>query len=278
MTALGEYLRARRALLRPADVGLPSTARRRVPGLRREEVALLAGISADYYLQLEQGRDRRPSAEILTALAGALRLDGAATAHLFALTMPAPGRPPPDPSVPPRLLRMLAAWAETPAYVQNDLFDVLAANDLALDLSPLHRPGVNLVREAFRAPLPPGPDPRPDLVACLRGLADQSDPSLNSLVSELSATSGEFRRLWSRHDVRGHTSGRLAFDHPDAGRIELSFERMIVPSAPGRHLVVYTADRDSPSEAALRTVARRARHRSALPPDPRPSPGGRLSR
>ncbi|GAA2510887.1 helix-turn-helix transcriptional regulator [Winogradskya humida] len=258
---LGEYLRARRELLHPDEVGLPRTARRRVPGLRREEIAMLAGISADYYLGLEQGRDRRPSAEILAALARALRLDDGATAHLFSLTNPT--RPVRDRTyrhqVAPGLRQLIDSWALTPAFVQTHAFEVLAANSLARSLSSVFTPGSNLVRAAFldTDDALGEPDPRSDLVACLRGLAgaDVVDPDLESLVGELSGCSEPFRRLWARHDVHGCTNGTLTLAHPQVGTLTLTFERLLVPSAPGQQLVVYSAEPRSRSEEALSLLA-----------------------
>ena len=259
--ALGAYLRARRELLRPADVGLPDTPRRRVPGLRREEIAMLAGISADYYLGLEQGRDRRPSVEVLDALARALRLDDAATAHLFALAAPSrpARRPRRRPQVAPSLRQLIHSWPTTPAFVQTHTFAVLAANPLARALSPLLEPGTNLVRTAFldTDDAVGEPDMRPDLVACLRGLAgtDVDDQELVALVGELSVRSERFRQLWARHDVRGRTNGRLTINHPQVGVVVLTYERLIVPSAPDQQLVVYSAEPGSRSEEALRLLA-----------------------
>jgi len=259
--ALGEYLRARRELLHPTDVGLPDTARRRVPGLRREEVALLAGISPDYYLGLEQGRDRRPSAEVLGALARALQLGDDATAHLFALAEPSrPSRRRTyQPRVAPGLRQLMESWPATPAFVQTRTFQILAANPLARALSPVHTPGTNLIRAAFldTDDAVGEPDLRPDLVACLRGLAgaDADDPDLEALVGELSVRSQRFRRLWARHDVRGRTNGRLTIAHPQVGTLVLDFERLLVPSAPGQQLVVYSAEPGSRSDEALRLLA-----------------------
>ncbi|WP_211127187.1 helix-turn-helix domain-containing protein [Streptomyces yatensis] len=261
---LGEYLRARRELLRPADVGLPESARRRVPGLRREEVATLSGISVDYYLGLEQGRDRRPSAEILRALAQALRLDESATTHLFALAHSVPYVPRSRERahrhrVSPVLARLIDSWPTTPAFVQTHTFLVLAANPLAQALSPVHTPGTNLLRTVFLDPdnFPVEPDPRQDFVACLRGLAgtEVDDPDLEALVSELSLRSESFRRLWARHDVRGRTNGRATIAHPLVGILTLDFERLLVPSAPGQQLVAYSAESDSRSHEALRLLA-----------------------
>ncbi|MEU5591955.1 helix-turn-helix transcriptional regulator [Streptomyces sp. NPDC020298] len=258
---LGDYLRARRELVRPTDVGLPETPRRRVPGLRREEVATLSGISVDYYLGLEQGRDRRPSAEILRALAQALRLDESATTHLFALANSVPRSRGSAHSnrVSPTLARLINSWPATPAYVQTHTFMVLAANPLAQALSPAHTPGTNLVRTVFLEPsnFLVEPDPREDFVACLRGLAgtEMDDPDLETLVEELSMRSESFRRLWARHDVRGRTNGRATIVHPRAGTLTLDLERFLVPSAPGQQLVVYSAESGSRSYEALRLLA-----------------------
>ena len=187
---IGEYLRARRELIQPAEVGLPRlTGRRRVPGLRREEVAMLAGVSADYYVRLEQGRDQHPSAQVLDALARALQLDDDAIAHLHSLAAPAVRRrrrPSPRPErVPAAILQLIASWHETPAYVYGHM-DVLAANPLATALAPYYTPGENLVRATFL-------DPRlrdryedwhraaATVVAALRALVgpDADDPPLN---------------------------------------------------------------------------------------------------
>jgi transcriptional regulator with XRE-family HTH domain len=215
---LGEYLRARRELVRPADVGLPDFGRRRVPGLRREELAMLAGISADYYVRLEQGRDHHhPSGQVLDALACALQLDDHAAAHLHELARPAARRR--RPRRPERAqagaAQLVASWTQTPAFVQGRLIDVLAANPLATALSPICAPGVNIVRAVF---LDPAVRERfrdwerrtENTVAALRALvgADLDDPALTALVGELSLKSERFRRLWARHDVRPRTSAR----------------------------------------------------------------------
>src|SRR3954451_16488531 len=153
---IGRFLRARRELVRPEDVGLPesvSPTRRRVPGLRREELAMLAGVSADYYVRLEQGRDQHPSEQVLDALARALRLDDDATAHLHELAHPAPRRRRRAPAklerVRPSLQRLMDAWSESPAFVMGCRMDVLAANAMALAVNPSQRVGSNLVRLMF---------------------------------------------------------------------------------------------------------------------------------
>jgi transcriptional regulator with XRE-family HTH domain len=153
---IGEYLRARRELVRPEHVGLPDLAsRRRVPGLRREEVAMLAGVSTDYYVRLEQGRDQHPSQQVLDALARALQLDDDAAAHLGRLATPPARRrrksPRPE-KVPAGILQLIESWSQTPALVQGRYMDVLAVNPLATALAPYYVAGANIVRAAFLDP------------------------------------------------------------------------------------------------------------------------------
>ena len=146
---LGRFLRAKRAQVQPESVGLSEATRRRVPGLRRNEVATLSGISTEYYVRLEQGRDQNPSAQVLQALAGALRLDSAATAHLYRLSRPLPETPRAhEQNVSPMVLRLVASWPVTPALVVDQLGTVLAANTMAALLSTAHRPGTSLPRHA----------------------------------------------------------------------------------------------------------------------------------
>ena len=169
---------------------------------------MLAGISSDYYLRLEQGRDHHPSAQVLDALARALRLDDVATAHLHALAQPPRRRPPQEPEqAPSSIVQLIALWPNTPAHVIGRHLDVLAANALASALSPIFSPGVNLVRAVFLDPELPkfvrDWEQAQLVVARLRGLVgpDVDDPGLVELVGELSVRSDEFRRLWARHDI-----------------------------------------------------------------------------
>ena len=264
---IGEYLRARRELLQPTDVGLPQLAgRRRVPGLRREEVAMLAGVSADYYVRLEQGRDQHPSAQVLDALARALQLDDDATAHLQTLAAPAARRrrrPSPRPErVPAGILQLISTWHETPAYVYGRRMDVLAANPIATALAPYYTPGENLVRTTFL-------DPRlrdryrdwdraaAAIVAALRALVgpDADDPQLNELVGELSVRSERFRQLWARHDARPKRSGTTHIQHPQLGGLELSYEKLPIPGADRQTLCIYHAAPGSSSARALTLLA-----------------------
>lgn len=268
---LGEYLRARRELVTPAAAGVTATGRRRVPGLKRGEVALLAGISAEYYTRLEQGHDKHPSAQVLRAIARALLLDEPATAHLFQLAAPtsAPAsrarrQPRPPEGVPPTIQRLLDCLPLRPAFVQDRYMDVLAANHLMIALSPsMYRPGTNIIRAAFLDHAVEGlfTDPEDRLrnaVSGLRALAgpDSDDPELAELVGELSLKSPEFRRLWSRHDVRPQTSGGVhRMRHPVAGTIELSYDKFLVMGADRQTMVIYQAEPGSRSEEALAFLA-----------------------
>ena len=257
---LGEYLRARRELVRPVDVGLPDLGRCRVPGLRREELAMLAGISADYYIRLEQGRDHHPSEQVLDALGRALQLDDHATAHLRELARPAPRRRRPrrPERAQPGAVQLIASWTQTPAFVQGRLMDVLAANPLATALSPIYAPGVNIVRAVF---LDPGVRERfrdwerrtENTVAALRALVgpDLDDPALTELVGEMSLKSDRFRRLWARHDVRPRTSGTTVVHHPQVGPLELRCEKLGITGSDRQVLVAYHAEPESASARGL---------------------------
>jgi transcriptional regulator with XRE-family HTH domain len=275
---IGEYLRARRELIRPEDVGLRGNGHRRVPGLRRDELAMLAGVSTEYYTRLEQGRDRRPSPQVLDAIARALGLDEDATAHLHALGAPQiPRRRRPE-RVRPGVQLLLDAWHQTPAYVQGPLQDVLAANRLAVALSPIFSPGGNIIRSvlldpAVQAFLPDWQDRIGSLVAALRLMVgpDVDDPRLTELVGELSVKSDLFRRLWSRHDAKPHPGGGLhRMRHPLVGDLELHYEKFAVTGADGQLLVVYRAAAGSASADALTLLG-------TLPAESRPVSVGSTS-
>lgn len=263
---IGEYLRARRELVQPEDVVLPGPGgRRRVPGLRREEVALLAGVSTDYYVRLEQGRDQHPSEQVLVALARALQLDEDATAHLHELAQPTtrrrrPARRPEQ--VPPGIVQLIASWDTTPAYVIGRFMDVLAANALASALVPWYTPGTNLVRACFldervREQHHDWDSITASTVAALRAQVgpDLDDPHLHELVGELSLRSERFRQLWARHDVRPKRSGTTIIDHPLVGALELGWAKLPVPEADRQLLAVYHAAPGSPSAQALALLA-----------------------
>ncbi|ONK09357.1 helix-turn-helix transcriptional regulator [Streptomyces sp. MP131-18] len=257
---LGAFLRTRRASLRPEDAGLPATGRRRVPGLRREEVALLAGVSTDYYRRLEQGRERHPSAQVLDAVAAALRLDARHAAHLRSLA-PTARRVPRTvrtERVDRCLRQMIHTWCDTPAFVLGRTGDILARNGLA---DALHAPFTrsdNLPRMTFLDPA--ARDVHRDwsrsaaaCAALLLQAADTcaNDPGLVRLVGELSVHSQEFRTLWARGDMRGRLGGTALFHHPEVGDLDLHCETFTVDGARGQRLVVHHAEPGSPSADAL---------------------------
>ncbi|HTU98672.1 MAG TPA: helix-turn-helix transcriptional regulator [Solirubrobacteraceae bacterium] len=262
---IGEYLRARRELVHPEVVGLRDLGRRRTPGLRREEVAMLAGVSADYYIRLEQGRDQHPSAQVLDALARALQLDEDATAHLHGLAQPPTQRrrrrrrPERAPAV---VTGLIMSWPTTPAYIFGRYLDVLAANPLATALAPWFTVGENLVKGAFLDPRrrelrPDWERSLPGTVAALRANVgpDIDDPRLATLVGELSLRSEEFRQLWARHDAKPKTSGTSVMNHPQVGRLELSYTKLPIPDTDHQTLAIYHAAPGSPSERALALLA-----------------------
>jgi transcriptional regulator with XRE-family HTH domain len=265
--ALGEYLRARRDRVRPEDAGLTHGSRRRVPGLRREEVALLAGVSTEYYLRLEQGRDRHPSPQVLDALARALMLDEDAAAYLHRLGRPSRGRPvrrrPEQVSPGLRQMVMLMGHNNMPAFVQGRYMDVLVANPLATALSPWQVQGTNLLREAFLNPevrdmyAEEWDDLVAGMVASVRALAgpDNRDPHLAELIGELSVRSDEFRRLWARHEVKPRTSGTALLQHPQVGTLELNHEKLAVTGTDGQILVTFHAAPDSDAGESLTLLA-----------------------
>ena len=269
---LGEFLRARRALVTPDDVGLPDLGRRRVAGLRREELALLAGVSVDYYVRLEQGRDTHPSEQVLDALARALCLDDDAVAHLHDLARPAPRRRRPrerPERVRPGVLRLLESWSAIPAFVLGRRMDVLAFNALAGMLHDGFATERNMVRLVFLDPA--ARDTFPDFdavaqetVATLRAAAgaDLDDPRLAELIGELSLKSDEFRRLWARHEVREKASGVKRMLHPMVGELVLGYETLRVNDAPEQLVVGYHAEPGSASERALALLGAMAAERA----------------
>jgi transcriptional regulator with XRE-family HTH domain len=265
MNRLGEFLSARRALVQPDDVGLPDLGRRRVPGLRRSEVAMLAGVSVDYYVRLEQGRDSHPSEQVLEALARVLQLDDDAVGHLHELARPAPrrrrARSRPE-RVRPGVLRLLESWSHNPAWILGRRMDVLAYNELALMIHPSLKTERNVLRMVFldpesRAIYPDWDAVARETVATLRAAAgaDLDDPALTELVGELSLKSAEFRRLWARHEVKEKAAGNKRIVHPMVGELVLGYETFAVSDAPGQLLVAYHAAAGSPTEQALALLA-----------------------
>jgi transcriptional regulator with XRE-family HTH domain len=270
---LGEFLAARRAALRPDDLGSRSAGRRRVAGLRREEVAVRAAVSIDYYARLEQGRELRPSSGVLDGIAEALALNADGRAHLYGLAglaAPALGAPR-RATVAPELRVLLDTWSSTPALVIDDVLDVLAQNALGDALFHGFDERRNLARMLFLDPAAATFYAEWDVaarstVASLRAAAAPGDPRLADLVAELSADSPAFGALWAAHDVGVKRRDAKLFDHPRVGRLRLAFETFDVRSAPGQQLVVYHAEPGSRSADALHRLAEL---RGNVPPGPR---------
>ena len=264
--ALGRYLRVRRALARPDAAGVPGQGNRRVPGLRREEVAFLAGVSSDYYVRLEQGRDRHPSDQVLLAIARALQLDEDAAAYLLQLAKPPNprGRRTRTPeNVSDGIRTLISSWPLIPAYVHGKYMDILAANNLATALCPFSVPGRNAILDAFTEP--EMRELRPDwdtmtarAVPHLRSMAgaDTDDPLLAELIGELSVRSERFRALWARQDVKHKTTGTSLFNHPQVGPLELDYEQLLIPGTAMQALVTYHARAGTDSEERLRLLDR----------------------
>jgi transcriptional regulator with XRE-family HTH domain len=260
--ALGAYLRARRELVTPAQAGIPDTGVRRVPGLRREEVAMLAGISADYYLRLERGRDRNPSTQVLEAIGRVLQLDDDHMAHLRTLVSEAPRQRRPREEVPPPgALKLLDSLAQ-PAFIEGRFFDILASNSLARALSPGLAAGGNQLRDMFLDPAEQARHPDwQDLTECLVANLRQSvgndldDPRFVELTRELSLASPLFRRLWARHEVRGQRGGPIRIHHPQVGELTLNRERLAINGTDGLMLVVYHADAGTSDAEKLALLA-----------------------
>jgi len=268
---LGEFLRARRERVLPGDVGLrEDDVPRRVPGLRREELAQLAGVSTNYVVRLEQGRDRHPSPSVLDALAAALQLDEAATAHLHQLGTPTAERPRTrtraarEDVVSPQVERLLERLRDLPVSVMTRFGDILAATPLAEALMPGLAAGANAYRATFLDPslrdlFGDGWDRvARSVVAGLRAVSaeDSSDPRLVALVGELSLESEVFRRLWARHDVRPRVGeGTSVFHHPQVGTVELGYEKLEISGSPGQVLVIHQPEPGSASERALALLA-----------------------
>ena len=267
-----DFLASRRARITPERAGLPAFgANRRVPGLRREEVALLAGVSVDYYTRLERGNLSGVSESVLEAVAGALQLDEAERAHLLDLAYAANAtarsrRRPGQQLVRPSVQRILDAMIGTPAYARNGRRDILAANRLGYALyseaylDPA-RP-VNIARFVFLSPRARvfflnWESAANDTVAILRTEAGKNpyDQGLTNLVGELSTRSEEFRTRWAAHNVRLHRTGFKEIHHPVVGDLRLSFDAMDLPADSGLSVVVYSAEPGSASEDGLSLLA-----------------------
>ncbi|MET9986378.1 helix-turn-helix transcriptional regulator [Streptomyces rochei] len=263
---LGVFLRSRRERLRPQDVGLPVGPRRRTPGLRREEVAVLAHISTEYYIRLEQGRAPRPSGDVLAAIAGALRLTDAESDHLHVLAGTAPSRTGLHRrDVRPSILALLERMPQTAGFVMSAACEVLAWNDLAAalmeDVAPLTSHERNLTRRAFPEPqyaeetlygISDAADFRASVVMQLHTALARypTDPAVTGLVDELRDTSPDFARLWDRHDVQPVPTLTKTFRHPVVGDVTVDCDILTLTDR-DQHLVLYSAPQGSPGAETL---------------------------
>lgn len=271
---LGEFLKSRRAALRPEDVGIsPHPTRRRVTGLRREELAMLSGVSITHYTRLEQGRALGASDSVLDAIARTLRLTDDEAAHLKDLARPAAASRPASPRsehASTSARQLLAAMSEVPALVLDRRNDVLAWNRLGHALLARHlpvagpdtqgaRPNVTrmlFLDEDYRELYTNWNEEAQLAVASLRLAAGRhpDDRRLAELVGQLTVQCDEFASRWARHPVRTCTSGVKQLRHPLVGAMDLSFENLVIPGSSGQRLIAYTAEPGSPSEAALRLL------------------------
>jgi transcriptional regulator with XRE-family HTH domain len=274
---LGEYLRGRRELLQPEHVGIVRQPGRRVPGLRREEVAALAGISPDYYLRIEQGRDTRPSDQVVRALASALQLDEAAGEYLRRLSRPraALRAVPRSLTVDDDVRSLLSQWTHTPAYVTDANQDVLMANAMARVFAPdALIPGANMVESAFEnfvssmASLPADLDPGErermnsewlatlgELIAAMRFNSDPEDERLREIVGRLSSRHRVFRRLWSEYEAKPQTAGiKRAWVSP-LGWVDFRWQTLELPGPPRHYLTTFFGEAGSQAAAAIAFLA-----------------------
>lgn len=283
---LRDFLRSRRARLEPADVGLePETTGRRVPGLRREELAVISGISADYYARLEQGRARNVSDQVVDALARALRLDEVEREHLRRLTGP-PARQQSGAGprsraqvVPPEIRSMIEALDPTPALVHNSMLDVLAANTMAgvlldglLDMPAARR---NLARWTFLRPearrvFVDWETSARHMTSTLRTAAAQSDDDgVHALIGELSVGSPEFSSYWAQHELTQPAAFGKRFHNSVVGEFDLHYQSLVVPQATDQYVALYTPTKGTPSAEAFALLA------SWTAGSAKPSPAGR---
>ncbi|MFI6496063.1 helix-turn-helix transcriptional regulator [Nonomuraea typhae] len=264
---LAAFLRSRRDRLTPREAGLPDGGRRRTPGLRRQEVAQLAGMSIDYYIRLEQARGPHPSRQVLSALARALMLSTDERAHLFHLACQPLGPPRLRDDVPEGTLQLIAFLDEVPAYVLNARYDLLAWNPVASaligDLDTRPRDDLNVIRWIFRSPENAqhlGDEEKGRFarssVADLRWAAGTypDDPQIQALVAEMLGCSPHFARLWAEHEVRVRRQQRKRFLHPAVGPIDVICQVIRVPDRDDLRVVLYTTEPGSPSHQALRKL------------------------
>ncbi|SNY49212.1 helix-turn-helix domain-containing protein [Paractinoplanes atraurantiacus] len=264
MNELGAFLRTRRARLTPTEAGLISYGARRVPGLRREELAQLAGVSHTYYMRLEQGQSHNASTSVIDALARALRLSADERSHLYDLARPARSAVGPAETARPTLVRLLDGMPGLPAVLVDRRTTVLAWNPLGRALLAFHEttPGVNLARQLFL-------DPHTrDLyrdwhteacraVASLRLVAGRTpgDRALAELIGDLCINSTEFAEIWAHHPIAECVTGRKLLHHPVVGDLDLDFEVLQSADGSGQRLITYMAAPGTPAATALRLLA-----------------------
>jgi transcriptional regulator with XRE-family HTH domain len=267
---LRTFLLTRRQRLQPADVGLPDIGRRRTPGLRRQEVAQLAGMSVDYYIRLEQARGPRPSRQVLAALARALMLTADEREYLFRVAGESPPQAAsPSREVSPGIRNLVDSLPDTPAYVVDAKYDVLAWNALAThfigDLSAVAAPDRNMIRWLFRLPPSAVPWTDPDAVKFTRSMVADlrasyarypADPGISELVTELLGSSPRFAKIWAAQDVETRRPLVKRVDHPLVGPLEFECQVLHIPDV-GQRLITYCAAPGSPTQAAFRCLAER---------------------
>ncbi|GAB2657997.1 helix-turn-helix transcriptional regulator [Nocardia goodfellowii] len=260
---LRDFLKTRRARLTPADVGLPDAGQRRTPGLRREEVAVLAGVGVSWYTWLEQGRDIKVSAQVLDAIGDALRLDAHEHTYLYRLA----GLNPPSATngsvgpLNPGLHRLLAGWLPLPAYILDQHWSLAAVNSMARTVFGLSDRDHNCLvaffaSSRYRAAFTRWDAAAPDIVARFRADAAKhpGDPEFQRLVTQLSAVSPEFAELWAAHDVTETAQGRKFITHPHAGELVFEYTRLPLPDHPGYDIVLHNPAPDTDTMARLESL------------------------
>ncbi|MGP4111598.1 helix-turn-helix transcriptional regulator [Streptomyces sp. 4N509B] len=263
---LREFLRSRRERVSPADVGMPAGGRRRTPGLRREEVAVLSGVGVSWYTWLEQGRDITVSADVVDAIARALLLSAVERAHLYRLAGLHPPRDAPASSPPasPELRRLLDSWLPRPGYVRDRHWNFTTINDMAREVFGYGESDHNCLVSFFtnarhRALHRQWAATAPEVAAGFRADAARypDDPEFDRIAGELAASSPEFARLWARHDVAEHTSAVKAVDHAEVGTLVFEATLLPLPEHPGHHLVLHNPQPGTDTGRRLEELARR---------------------
>ncbi|UNO40639.1 helix-turn-helix transcriptional regulator [Streptomyces sp. MST-110588] len=258
-TEIREFLRSRRSRLTPADVGMPAGGGRRTPGLRREEVAVLAGVGVSWYTWLEQGREINVSAEVLDAVARVLRLDPAEREHLYLLAgLNPPRTPPADRRVPPELQRVIDGWLPRPAYVIDRHWNLVAFNRAAHVVCGFGRDDHNCLVTFFtsarnRISVTEWEDAARAIVGQFRADAARypDDPWFGRLAGDLCAASPEFADIWARHDIGSAAQGVKPLRHPEAGELIFEYATLALPDLPGHRLLLYTPVPDSGTEERM---------------------------